>query len=77
MKSSILSKKAKPDPELLALKEELQVAQGELAIAYRQFNQVTDPELVESCVYSRLTVVQVLVGKRPMTIPKSKESPTP
>ena len=51
MKSSILSKKAKPDPELLALKEELQTAQGELAIAYRQFNQVTDPELVESCVY--------------------------
>ena len=51
MKSSIFAKKVKPDPELLALKEELQVAQSELAFAYRQFNQATDPELVESCVY--------------------------
>jgi len=51
MKTSIFSKKSKPDPELVALREELQTAQGELALAYRQFNQATDPELVESCVY--------------------------
>ena len=51
MKPSIFSRNAKPDPELLALKEELQTAQGELAVAYRQFNQAVDPELVESCVY--------------------------
>ena len=51
MKTSIFSKRTRPDPELLALKEELQTAQGELAFAYRQFNQATDPELVESCVY--------------------------
>ena len=51
MKTTVFSRKAKPDPELLALKEELQLAQEELALAYRQFNQATDPELVESCVY--------------------------
>ena len=51
MKTTVFSRKAKPDPELLALKAELQLAQEELALAYRQFNQATDPELVESCVY--------------------------
>ena len=50
MKSSF-SKKSKPDPELLALKAELQEAQGELSLAYRRFDQALDPELVESCVY--------------------------
>ena len=25
--------------------------QGDLALAYRQFNQALDPELVESCIY--------------------------
>ena len=48
---SIFSKKPKPDPELLALKAELQEAQGELSLAYRRFDQALDPELVESCVY--------------------------
>ena len=48
---SIFSKKSKPDPELLALKAELQEAQGELSLAYRRFDQALDPELVESCVY--------------------------
>ena len=43
--------KYRPDPELLALKEELQEAQWELTLAYRQFNLAVDPELVESCVY--------------------------
>ena len=51
MKPSFFTKKTKPDPELLALREELQAAQGELASAYRQFDEATDPELVESCVY--------------------------
>ena len=48
---TIFSKKPQPDPELQILKAELQTAQGELALAYRQFNQAVDPELVESCVY--------------------------
>ena len=51
MKTSIFQKNCTPDPELLALREELQMAQGELTFAYRQFNQAVDPELVESCVY--------------------------
>ena len=51
MKTTIFSKSSKPDPELLALKEELPIAQGDLALAYRQFNQALDPELVESCIY--------------------------
>jgi len=51
MKTTIFSRKTKPDPELIALREELQLAQEDLALAYRQFNQATDPELVESCVY--------------------------
>ena len=42
---------ARPDPELLTLKAELLEAQGDLAQAYRQFDQALDPELVESCVY--------------------------
>lgn len=51
MKTVLFTKKSKPDPELLALKAELQSAQGDLALAYRQFDQALDPELVESCVY--------------------------
>lgn len=51
MKSVFFSKKPAPDLELLALKAELQSAQGELAFAYCQFDQALDPELVESCVY--------------------------
>jgi len=51
MKTFLTLKKSRPDPELIALKEELQLAQGELSLAYRQFDQATDPELVESCVY--------------------------
>ena len=44
-------KKNRTDPELTALKEELQTAQGDLSLAYRQFDQAVDPELVESCIY--------------------------
>ncbi len=46
-----LSKKSTPSPELLALQAELRDAQGELAMAYRQFDLATAPELVESCVF--------------------------
>ena len=46
MKPVFAKKAARPDPELLTLK-----AQGDLAQAYRQFDQALDPELVESCVY--------------------------
>ena len=51
MKSVLFSKKRMPDPELAALKAELQEAQNELARAYCQFNHAVDPELVESCIY--------------------------
>lgn len=44
-------KKNRTDPELLALKEELQSAKGDLSLAYRKFDQAVDPELVESCIY--------------------------
>ena len=54
---SIFSKKTKSDPELLALKAELQEAQEELSLAYRRFDQALDPELVESCVY-QISAVQ-------------------
>ena len=50
MNTSFFSKKLRPDPELLALREELQIAQGDLSLAYRQFNRALDPELVESCI---------------------------
>ena len=47
---TMFSKKA-ADPELLVLQAELREAQGELSLAYRQFDLATDPELVESCVF--------------------------
>ena len=45
------AEKHRADPETLALQEELRAAQSELALAYRQFDQATAPELVESCIY--------------------------
>jgi hypothetical protein len=39
------------DPSIAALRDELKCAQGELSLAYRQFDMATDPELVESCIY--------------------------
>ncbi len=51
MKTVLFLKKPSPDPELLALKDELAAARGDLALAYLQFDQALDPELVESCVY--------------------------
>lgn len=47
----IFSQPPRPDPELLALREELREAQWELTLAYRRFDRAVDPELVESCVY--------------------------
>ena len=43
MKTVLFSGKTRPDPELLALKEELLAAQGDLANAYRQFDQAPGP----------------------------------
>ena len=51
MKTAFRKKSARPDPELAKLRAELLEAQGDLAQAYRQFNQALDPELVESCIY--------------------------
>ena len=39
------------DLERLTLQTELVAAQSDLALAYRQFDQATAPELVESCIY--------------------------
>ena len=49
--SASFYKKRRPDPEVLALRAELQEAQDQLALAYRRFNQAVDPELVESSIY--------------------------
>lgn len=51
MKNVLFAKRPHSDPELLTLKAELLEAQGDLACAYRQFDQALDPELVESCIY--------------------------
>ena len=51
MKSFRFSQQNKIDPELLALRQELSVAQSDLAGAYRQFDQALDPDLVESTAY--------------------------
>ena len=45
------AEKHRADPELLALQTELEAAQSDLGLAYRQFDQATAPELVESCIY--------------------------
>ena len=52
MKSVLFSRRSTPiDPELTALKAELEEARAELAQAYSRFNAAVDPELVESCIY--------------------------
>lgn len=51
MKNTFFSKRPVRDAELSDLRSELRAAQGELSLAYRQFDLATDPELVESCVY--------------------------
>ena len=45
------NEKHRTDLERLALQTELKAAQSDLALAYRQFDQATAPELVESCIY--------------------------
>ena len=51
MKTVFFHARPEPDRTLLALKAELLDAQQELSLAYRQFDMVSDPELVESCIY--------------------------
>ena len=51
MTTVLFFKKALPAPALLAWKAALAAARGELSLAYRQFDQALDPELVESCIY--------------------------
>ncbi|MEG0779959.1 MAG: YaaL family protein [Oscillospiraceae bacterium] len=41
----------RPDFQMQELLSALQHTQMELSLAYRQFNLVTDPELIESCIY--------------------------
>ena len=45
------AEKHRTELERLALQTELKAAQSDLALAYRQFDQATAPELVESCIY--------------------------
>jgi len=51
MKNAFFSRRPAQDPMLAVLQSELQAAQGELSLAYRQFDLATDPELVESCIF--------------------------
>ena len=51
MMKTTFFKKSRQDPELTALRSELQSAQGDLSLAYRKFDQAVDPELVEFCIY--------------------------
>ena len=51
MMKTTFFKKSRQDPELTALRSELQSARGDLSLAYRKFDQAVDPELVESCIY--------------------------
>lgn len=51
MKTVLFPKNSGPDPELVALREDLITAQRDLQLAYHQFNQALDPELVESSIY--------------------------
>jgi hypothetical protein len=51
MKTVLFPKDAGSDPELLALREDLAAAQRDLQMAYHQFNQALDPELVEASIY--------------------------
>ena len=51
MKTVLYQAGGRPDPLLQDLKSELLAAQGDLALAYRRFDQATEPELVESCIY--------------------------
>lgn len=51
MKNAFFFRRPAQDSELSVLQSELRSAQGELSLAYRQFDLATDPELVESCVY--------------------------
>ena len=51
MMKTTFFKKNRLDQELLTLKAELQSAQGDLSLAYRQFDQAGGPGLVESCIY--------------------------
>ncbi len=53
MKNAFFSKRPAQDPMLTVLQNELRAAQGELSLAYRQFDLATDPELVESCIFQR------------------------
>lgn len=57
MNVSFFAKKKPSDPELNLLKQELSDARSDLQQAYHQFDQTTEPELVDSCVY-QISAVQ-------------------
>ena len=46
-----MARKPVPPSELQLLKEELRKVQSDLALAYDRFDQASEPELVESCIY--------------------------
>ena len=51
MKTSLFTRKNRPDPETERLRQELCAAQEDLQQAYRHLDLVVEPELVESCIY--------------------------
>ena len=81
MKTVFFAKKPIPDPELIALKAELEAAREDLALAYRQFDQALDPELVESCVYQINAIqarcnylIRVIKSRCPAAVPAAVQS---
>ncbi len=46
-----MARKPAPPSELQLLQNELRQVQSDLALAYDRFDQASEPELVESCIY--------------------------
>lgn len=78
MKATFFSKRPPVDVTLTALQKELLAAQGDLSLAYRQFDIATDPELVESCVYQISAakarcnyLIRAIKARSPAAVPAS------
>lgn len=80
MKTMFADTGSRSDPMLQDLKTELLAAQGDLALAYRRFNQATEPELVESCIYqisaekARCNYLIRAIKERSPSAPEAEES---
>ena len=68
MKPVFAKKAARPDPELLTLKAELLEAQGDLAQAYRQFDQALDPKIIAAILAGFFLVALIRVFSSPFRL---------